>query len=453
MRRSTARLKGVKTCTPQGIPISRRRLLVSATGAAVAAGLSVRRLGTAWAAKKAKLTYWTPLDPKSKNPRSEAETAMIDMFRKKHPEIGLNVQPVPWQNIGTQTIQSVTAGRGPDVVQFSTYDLPIQVEAKTTYPLNEFMSKAWLAENQDDFLLPLENTVYDGQAMGLYWNSLLGSSLWYRQDLLEKKGLKVPRTWEEIATVGAAVQTQQIVGYLTGLAKSGNAVQLTNWLIPAMWAAGSEFLAREGRAAFNNPDGARPLEWLADLVYKYKVTPATIVSLHRDNVLDAFSAGTAAFVHCSSNIVSSARKSATVGKVMGLVASPGPTAAKPAPAYVIGKTIAVTRVSKEREAAWLFIEHMTGREAQAINAKIARELPCRKSVLKDPWFNTPEAADLKVQIEYMARYPHPFRYHPRNNLLADALSEGAQQIIANRRPALEVLQEVAKKWNAAIGLG
>lgn len=52
----------------------------------------------------------------------------------------------------------------------------------------------------------------------------------------------------------------------------------------------------------------------------------------------------------------------------------------------------------------------------------------------------------------MARYPHPFRYHSKNNLLADALAEGAQQIIANRRPALEVLQEVAKRWNAAIGL-
>jgi multiple sugar transport system substrate-binding protein len=406
----------------------------------------------AQAAGKAKITYWTPLDPKSKNLRSEAETAMIDLFRNRHPDIEVEVQPIPWQNIGTQTIQSVMAGRGPDVVQFSTYDLPIQVEAKTTAPLNNFMSKSWLAANQGDFLLPWENTVYGGQTMGLYWNSLLGSSLWHRRDLLEKKGLKVPKTWEEIATIGASVQTPQVAGYLTGLSKSGNAVQLTNWLIPSMWAAGSEFLAKDGRAAFDNPEGARPLEWLADLVYKYKVTPPNIVSLTRDNVLDAFSAGTAAMVHCSSNIVSSARSSAVVGKVMGLADSPGPTAAKPAPALVIGKTIAMTRVAKEREAAWLFIEHMTGRGAQTINAKIAQEPPCRKSVLKDPWFQTPEAADLKVQIEYMIRYPHPFQYHPKNNILADMLAEGSQQVIANRRPALEVLQDVAKKWNATIGL-
>jgi multiple sugar transport system substrate-binding protein len=245
--------------------------------------------------------------------------------------------------------------------------------------------------------------------MGLYWNSLLGSSLWYRQDLLEKKGLKVPKAWDEMAAAGAAVQTPQVAGYLTGLSKAGNAVQLTNWLVPAMWAAGSEYLANDGRALFNNPNGAKPLEWLADMVYKHKATPANIVSLTRDNVLDAFNAGTAAMAHCSSNIVSSARKSAVVGRVMGLVASPGPTADKPAPALVIGKTIGMTRVSKEREAAWLFIEHMTGPEAQLLNDQIAQEPPCRKSVVKDAWFNTVEAADLKLQVEYMASHPHPFR--------------------------------------------
>lgn len=431
---------------------TRRRFLITSAGTLVGMAAWAASPVSVQAASKAKIAYWTPLDPKSKNPRSAAETAMIDLFRKKHPEIEVDVQPVPWQVIGTQTIQSVAAGRGADVVQFSTYDLPIQVEAKTTYPLNEFMSKAWLAENQGDFLLPWENTVYDGQVMALYWNSLLGSSLWYRRDLFETKGLKPPKTWEEIATSGAAVQTPQIAGYLTGLTKSGNAVQLTNWLVPSIWAAGSEFLDKDGRAAFNTPNGARPLEWLSDLVYKYKVTPANIVSLTRDNVLDAFNAGTAAMAHCASNIVSSARKSPIVGKVMGLLPSPGPTAAKPAPALVIGKTIGMTRVAKEREAAWLFIEHMTGREAQTINAKIAEEPPCRKSAIKDPWFETPEAADLRVQLEYMIRHPHPFRYHPKNNFLADALAEGAQQIIANRRPALEVLQEVAKKWNAAIGL-
>jgi multiple sugar transport system substrate-binding protein len=419
--------------------------------AGVATG--VARPSTARAAGKPRITYWTPLDPKAKNPRSEAEAGMVDLFRKKQPTIEVDVQPIPWQNIGNQTIQSVMAGQGPDVVQFSTFDLPIQVEAKTIHPLSEFMSKAWLTENREDFILPWENTVYGGQVMALYWNTALQSALWYRQDLLEKKGLKVPRTWDEIATVGGAVQTPQVAGYLTGISKSGNAVQLINWLVPAFWAAGTEYLDNNGRAVFDNVNGARALEWLSDLVHKHKVSPQSIVSLTRDNVMDAFGAGTAAMVHLSSNLVSTARKSAVVGKAMGLAPSPGLTAEKPAPAFVVGKTIGMTRTSKEREAAWLFIEHMTGREAQAINAKVAQEFPCRKSVLTDPWYHTPGAADAKIQLEYMARHPHPFRYHPKNNVLADALAEGAQQVVANRRPALEVLQEVARKWNAVIGQG
>jgi ABC-type glycerol-3-phosphate transport system substrate-binding protein len=173
MKRTRAQAHRQSHALVAGGETTRRRFLLTSAWilAGVAAGTTPR--SAAHAAGKAKITYWTPLDPKSKNPRSEAETAMIDLFRKRHPDIEVEVQPVPWQNIGTQTIQSVVAGRGPDVVQFSTYDLPIQVEAKTTAPLNEFMSKSWLAENQDDFLLPMENTVYGGQTMGLYWNSLL----------------------------------------------------------------------------------------------------------------------------------------------------------------------------------------------------------------------------------------------------------------------------------------
>lgn len=428
---------------------SRRRFLTTSAAAALVFAGPVPPVR---AARKAKITYWTPLDPKSKNARSAAETAMIDVFRTKYPDIEVDVQPVPWQVIGTQTIQAVAAGRGPDIVQFSTYDLPIQVDAKTVAPLGKFMTSAWLAENKGDFLLPWENTVYDGQPMALYWNALLASSLWYRQDLLDSKGLKAPRTWDEISSVAVAVQTPQIAGYLAGLNKSGNAVQLLNWLVPAMWAAGSEYLEPNGRVAFANPNGARALEWLSDMVHKHKATPSTIVSLTRDNVLDAFNSGTAAMIHMGSNVVSSARKSATAGKALALAASPGLTAAKPAPALVIGKTIAMTVVAKEREAAWLFIETMTGREAQALNARIATELPCRKSVLKDPWFQTPEAADLKVQLEYMVRNPHPFRYHAKNNILADALADAAQQVIATRRPALDAMQDVARKWNAAVGL-
>ena len=110
----------------------------------------------------------------------------------------------------------------------------------------------------------------------------------------------------------------------------------------------------------------------------------------------------------------------------------------------------MTKDCKEREAAGLFFEAMISPEAQLINAKVASELPCRASVLKDPWFNTPEAADMKLMVQYMKQYPRRFQYHPKNNVLGDLMASAFQSIVAKRASIKDALNDVAKKWEAEI---
>ncbi len=436
-----------------GRKVTRREVLRAAgigiAGVAAAGALPGRSPGAPAVGKKTRIVYWTPLDHSQPNARSRAEKQMVDLFRETHTDIEVDVQAVPWQQMDSRVIQAAAAGRAPDVAQLSTYGLPLHIPARSLQPLDGWVGKRWTKQDWDDFLLPLSNTTYNGKLMGVYWNSLLAAALWYRTDLLAEKGLAAPQTWDDIGRTGAAVQTDRIVGYLIGLSKDGNAVGLMNWLIPAFWASGTEVLDEQGRAAFNNEKGARALEWLADMVYTYKATPPSIVSVTRDGMLDAFSAGTVAFTHLSSNVVSTARKG-QVGKNFAIAPCPGPTAGKPMPALVTGKFLVITKDCKEQEAAGLFIEHMLKPEVQLINAKVAGEPPSRKSVLKDPWFQTPEAADMKVQLEYMVSHPHPWKYHPKNNLLADLFAAGAQAMIQNRKPAKDVLNEIAQRWNNAI---
>ncbi|HEY8370337.1 MAG TPA: extracellular solute-binding protein [Thermodesulfobacteriota bacterium] len=419
--------------------------------AGLAAGAPGRAFGAPAVKRKVKIVYWSPLDHSQPNPRSRAEKQMVDMFRERHPDIEVEVQAVPWQQMDSRVIQAAAAGRAPDVAQLSTYGLPLHIPARSLQPLDGWVGKRWTKADWDDFVLPVSNTTYNGKLMGVYWNSLLCSALWYRTDLLEEKGLGVPQSWDELGKTAAALQTDRRVGYIIGLSKDGNAVGLTNWLIPAFWAAGTEVLHEDGRAAFDNEKGAMALEWLADMVYKYKATPPSIVSTTRDQMTDAFAAGTAAFTHLSSNVVATARKG-QFGKFLGIAPSPGPERGKPQPALVTGKFLVMSKDCKEQEAAGLFIEHMLSPEAQLVNAKLAAEPPSRKSVLKDPWFQTPEAADMRIQLEYMADHPHPWKYHPKNNFLADLFAGGAQDMIQNRRPAREVLSQIAKRWNAEIEL-
>jgi ABC-type glycerol-3-phosphate transport system substrate-binding protein len=108
----------------------------------------------------------------------------------------------------------------------------------------------------------------------------------------------------------------------------------------------------------------------------------------------------------------------------------------------------MTKSCKEPEAAGLFIESVISPEAQLANAKIANEIPSRKSVLSDPWFTAPEAADIKFALDYMSSSPHVFKYPKRTDYLQTRLALAAQQMMTGR-PIREALQQVAEEWETA----
>lgn len=420
--------------------LSRRKLLKAA--GTVAGAAAVSSLAMPAIAQKVTITYWSPLDPTANNPRSQGEAAMLDIFRKAHPDIEVRVEPVPWQVMGQQVIQSVLSGGGPDVSQLSTTNLPDQIAAGTGTPLDDYVGKGWTQEERDDFILPWDNTVYDGQKMAYYWSSFVGNQFWYLREDVEGEP---PQNWNDLpAYLKPAAERTGKPGFLVGLSQQGNAVELTNWLIPTLWACGAEYVNDDGSLGFNNENGAKPFEWLLAMVREHKLTPESIVSLTRDNTLDAIKGRVAISTVLSSNVVSPAR--AAVGDSLQLAYTPGPDG--PIPVFAGGKFLLMSKTSKQKEAAGLFIESLISYEAQLVNAQLAREIPVRRSVTDDPWFQTADAADIKFSLDYMADHPRLFRYPQRTDFLQTRIALAAQQMVAGR-PVREQLDLVAQEWDAA----
>lgn len=423
--------------TGHATPVTTRRRMLRA-GAAAAALMPLARPAIA---RTVKIVYWSPLDPRSNDARSRGEAAMLAIVRRKNPGIDVDVQPVPWQVMGQQVIQAVMSGSGPDLAQLSTTNLPDQVGAGTTAPLNDVVGKHWSKAERDDFLLPWENTTYDGKVMAAYWSSLLNNEFWYVDDGLQGPP---PANWAAMADwLRPGMRKQSNQGFITGLSQQGNGFGFVAWLIPALWASGAEYVLPDGRAGFANANGAKPFEWLLDLIHK-GVTPTTIVSLTRDNVLDAMKGRKAVSTLLTSNIVAAAR--AKLGGSLKLARAPGPNDV--CPAFVSGKTVMMTTLCREKEAAGLVIEGMISAEAQLANARLADEIPVRRSVIEDAWFQTPRAADIRFAVDYMAANPHPFRYPRRTDYLQTQLALAAQQIVGGR-PIDKALQQVAEQWETA----
>lgn len=429
--------------------LGRRRFLQLCVGSTFGAGLTevaAPREAPA-AAKKVTITYWTPLDHKdTKTARSRAEVAMVDLFRKKHPNIEVVVQTVPWQVIVQQTIMATAGDKGPDVVQASDRGLRALTEAGAIIPLDEYVGRNWTKEQKEDWMLPQTYTRIGGKWMGVYWHTLLNPVMYVNKAMLSARNLSIPKSWDELASTAKAITSGRVSGYLIGAHKDGGASGLTVWLIPALWACGADWLDDKHRVAFNNDAGTKPFQYLYEMVHSHKVMPEGMVSMTRDNMLDAFKAATAAMVVLASNTVAAAKQSG-VGKDLALAPAPGLTAQKPLPAFSSSKHLVITKDCKEREAAGLFIEEQVGPEAQIINAKVADELPSRKSVLKDPWFNTPEAVHMKVMVDYASRYSRTMDYHPKHFMLCELAAEATQKIILKQKSIKDALDEVAKRWS------
>jgi multiple sugar transport system substrate-binding protein len=444
--------RGSENVKVQGLQLSRRRLLQVCAASALGAS-GVARLARAAApniGKKVSITYWTVLDHRdTKTARSRAEAAMVDLFHKKHPEIEVNVQIVPWQTMIQQIVLAAGAGRSPDVAMASDRGLTTLVKAGAISTLNDYVGKNWTKEQKEDWLLPQKNAIYDGRQMGVYWHTLIGNLLYVNRAMLEAKGAKIPRTWEETAQVGKLLTQGRVAGYVMGASKDGDAVQLTNWLIPFLWAAGANWLDEKGGVAFNNEAGAKPFQWLFDMVHTHKVIPEGMVSTTRDNMLDSFKAGTVALTSLGSNTVAAARGSA-IGKDIVLTMDPGLSPDKPDPALSSGKWMVIGKDCKEKEAAGLFIEEQVSPEAQVINARVAAEVPSRKSALKDPWFSTPEAADMKVMVEYVRLHGRTMPYHEKHLELSSMVAEMTQQIVGKRKSVKAALDELTKAWAAQV---
>src|ERR1019366_6580960 len=119
----------------------------------------------------------------------------------------------------------------------------------------------------------------------------------------------------------------------------------------------------------------------------------------------------------------------------------------PPDALLAGQTLAISKDSKEPEAAWRFIEHMTSPDAQMISAKVGGNLPVRNSVFSDPWFSTAAAAELVSWRDYVRAKGRPFLVSTLSDYMADSLGLAYEEILTGRAEPKAALDQAAARFN------
>lgn len=239
--------------------------------------------------------------------------------------------------------------------------------------LNDFI-KSSVAKDYDFKDLSsgmVADATYDNKVMGLPLN-IEGPVLYYRKDLLQKCGVPLPKSLGELE--GAAAKLKACDPAITPFVSRG--------LKPAAPFTFSVFLHNHGgsymkdrKSQLCSPAGQAALGQYAKLLKDYG--PPGVVNYSFPQISSLYREGRAAFAFESSNELHNVMDGGARLNDTGIVPLPaGPAGSKPT---VIGWTLSVSAHSKNKEAAWYFLQWATSKEVQE---KLALEgiAPPRASV-------------------------------------------------------------------------
>lgn len=325
----------------------------------------------------------------------EATQEATDEFMKLNPTIKVEPTFVAYESLEQKII---TGGSSYDVVLI---DAPWTAKFAEAGIIKNVSDKLPAEERSDIFQGALDSVTYNNELYGMPW---LNDTryLFYNKEMLQKAGFDAPpATWDELLAQAKVLKEKGIVDYpLVATWKQSEALVCD---VTSITESFGGHLVKDGNITINDPANVDAINFMAQSIKDGLTNPNSLEYLE-DDVTGVFSSGKAAFALNWTYMFNAANndteKSQVVGKV-GIALSPGTSKAVSATVNG-GMGLAVTKGSKNADAAWKYIQFLADKDFQKKYAKDA--LPIWKSLYddQDVVATNPELVNLaKTQYNYL----------------------------------------------------
>lgn len=382
------------------------------------------------------LTYWDFLDPSQDNPRANALRENIAAFEEANPDINIDLSVVSLGDMLSRLPQSAAAGQAPDVFKMFTPTVPQMAAAGAYSPLPEAASEItdWLRS-------PETLAGPDGVPVAVPYEYRT-CALYYNQKILDEIGATTPTTYDEVVDVAAKAAAAGYTGFGTGFSDTDNSAIIATFFDCFMSQVGQDIWNEDGEADFAGKKAEEFGDFLAKL-RDAKALGSSVVSDSYSTVADGLQNGTVAMaVLGTERIVTYGTTNPDIKWSALPAASTGDQTGS-----TIGWTMGIGAGSKHVDAAWKFIEFMTGAEAGAVMAT-GGEVPPRASTYDGPFFSTPEADTVNSIAEYVESNSEPHVFADNWIAVATGLSHAGQELYLNGLSGSEYIssaQDAANK--------
>ncbi len=353
---------------------------------------------------------------------------IIDDFNHTHPGIVVRYEYVPLENLKRMLLVANASGDLPDVVMIDNPDNAAFAQAGILADITDLVAR-W--EGKGRFLAgPWRSTIYKGRQYGIPFDSNC-LALFYDRGALDRAGVRVPETWEELRAAARKLTAPGRYGLaISAFPSEEGTFQFLPWLL----SAGGDV------DQVDSPAGVRALEFLRSLITDGSMS-AEVIGWTQFDAQKQFSSGrTAMMINGPWNFRSLERDSPKLAYGIAKV----PRDVKFA-SVLGGENLAITRQAK-RDAAWAFVQYAASREIIARFASATGELPPRTDAARpgDVWERDPRLSVFLDQIQYaMPRGPHP-RWPEISNIISRAIQEG----LSGSKPPRKALEDAQRDLRA-----
>jgi trehalose/maltose transport system substrate-binding protein len=309
---------------------------------------------------------------------------LLEQFNRENPDIIAELKDyssVPQQQLGAITQVFLARSSELDVIQVDVV-WPGDLGAH----LLDLEANGFAGETSDFFPAALANNRVGGKLVAIPWYVDAGL-LYYRADLLDKYGKRVPETWDELAATAREIQRKERAGGNTdfwGFVWTGGPGEgLTCFSLELIAGnGGGRILDESGKVTVHNPAAEKALErarsWIGD------ISPFDVLGFTgSEPVRTWFQTGKVLFMRNwpYAYAMTNRPDSPIAGQFRIAPLPAGDSGTKAS--CLGGWQLAVSKYSEHPAEAIRLVKFLTSREIQLYRAQAAGYAPSRRSLYED----------------------------------------------------------------------
>lgn len=400
------------------------------------------------AAQSGDITIW------SWNVAASALKSTLTGFNKKYPDIKVTVEDLGNDQVFDKSLAACAAGGEglPDIVTIENFEAEL---FWNRFPdcFTDLTALGYTPEMQALFPeFKRTELELDGKAYAMPWDS--GPvAVFYRRDFYEKAGVDPAtiKTWDDFIAAGKKIMAANPGTVMTQADFNGD----SEWFRMISNEQGCGYFSTDGQSiTINQPACVATLAKIKEMKDAGIITAAIW-----DEKIQASTAGKAASQMYGAWYEGSIRSNspALSGK-WGVYMMPSLTAEGPRAANLGGSSLAISEGSKNKEAAWKFVEYaLTTNEGQVEMLRSFGLVPSLLTAVEDPFVKEPQPywGGQPVWSDILATLP---KIKPARGTAfqsdADSIFQAVQtKYLANGYPdAKAALDDAAKQIATATGL-